>query len=70
MKILVTGHRGYIGSHLLTDLESLEHDVVGIDLKEGDDVLHCLPNENYDYVFLHVLCLQVMTTVCCVYLVY
>ena len=38
MKILVTGHRGYIGSHLLTDLESLEHDVVGIDLKEGDDV--------------------------------
>jgi UDP-glucose 4-epimerase len=51
MKILVTGHRGYIGSRLFKELLDLEHDVTGIDLKDGDDVLYCLPNENYDYVF-------------------
>lgn len=49
MKILVTGHKGYIGSHLFEQLS--EHDVVGIDLKDGNDILHCLPNENFDCVF-------------------
>ena len=49
MKILVTGHKGYIGSHLFEQLT--EHDVVGIDLKDGNDILHCLPNENFDCVF-------------------
>ena len=51
MKILVTGHRGYIGSRLFEDLLGLEHEVTGIDLKDGDDVLHCLPNEQFDFVF-------------------
>lgn len=49
MKILVTGHKGYIGSHLFEQLT--EHDVVGIDLKDGNDILHCLPNEDFDCVF-------------------
>jgi len=51
MKILVTGHKGYIGSHLFSDLKRLGHDVYGIDIKDGEDILHCLPNEDYDYVF-------------------
>ena len=50
-KCLVTGHKGYIGSHLYEQLMGLCHDVVGIDLKDGEDILHCLPDEDFDYVF-------------------
>ena len=50
-KILVTGHKGYIGSHLYSDLIRLGHDVRGIDLKDGKDILHCLPDEKFDYVY-------------------
>jgi len=52
MRILVTGHRGYIGSHLYNKLkEEKDYEVVGIDLKEGDDILYCLPDKNFDCVF-------------------
>jgi UDP-glucose 4-epimerase len=52
MKILVTGHRGYIGSHLYKKLlENNIFTVTGIDLKEGKDILHDLPEENYDIIF-------------------
>jgi len=51
MKILITGHKGYIGSHLYKKLVDMNYDVVGVDLKEGNDVLHCLPKEEFDYVF-------------------
>tara|TARA_R100000027_G_scaffold13735_1_gene9838 strand:- start:22841 stop:23668 length:828 start_codon:yes stop_codon:yes gene_type:complete len=51
MKVLVTGHRGYIGSHLYKHLKNLGYNVRGIDLKEGMDILHCLPKESFDYVF-------------------
>ena len=51
MKVLVTGHKGYIGSHLYSELIRLGHDVHGIDLKDGLDILHCLPDEKFDYVF-------------------
>jgi nucleoside-diphosphate-sugar epimerase len=50
-KILVTGHRGYIGSHVYAELSDMGHDVSGIDLKEGNDISHCLPSEEFDYVF-------------------
>lgn len=50
-KILVTGHKGYIGGHLFHRLQALSHDVRGIDLKDGEDVLHRLPDESFDYVF-------------------
>jgi UDP-glucose 4-epimerase len=33
-RCLVTGHKGYIGSKLFKRLESLGHDVIGIDLNE------------------------------------
>lgn len=51
MKILVTGHKGYIGSHLYSNLTRLGYDVHGIDLKDGKDILYCLPDEKFDYVF-------------------
>ena len=34
MKILLTGHKGFIGSRLLKALE-LNHEVIGIDIKDG-----------------------------------
>lgn len=51
MKILVTGHCGFIGKKIFTALKNQSHDVTGIDLKEGTDLLHCLPNEKFDFVF-------------------
>ncbi len=51
MKVLVTGHKGYIGGHLFDALTELGYETTGIDLKEGHDIAHCLPNLNFDYVF-------------------
>jgi len=41
-KVLVTGHKGYIGSHLFKKLKTLGHDVIGIDLLEGKNILDYL----------------------------
>jgi UDP-glucose 4-epimerase len=49
MKVLVTGYKGYIGSKLFKALK--EYNPVGIDLKDGRDILHHLPDEDFDYVF-------------------
>jgi len=51
MKILVTGHLGYIGSHLFAELKNRNYEIRGIDLKAGEDILHCLPDEEFDCVF-------------------
>lgn len=51
MRVLITGHKGYIGSKLYSRVVDLGHDVTGIDLKDGQDVIDCLPDEDYDYVF-------------------
>ena len=37
---LVTGHKGFIGSHIFDALSGTK---IGIDLKEGEDILDCLP---------------------------
>jgi nucleoside-diphosphate-sugar epimerase len=50
MKILLTGHRGFIGSSLLKALE-LNHTVTGIDLVDGDDLLTYVFDQEYDYTF-------------------
>lgn len=55
-KVLVTGHLGFIGSHLYRSLKELDFDVWGIDLKdEADlkDVRHLFPEDllGTDYVF-------------------
>jgi len=62
-KCLVTGHEGYIGSHLYKKLQELGHEVQGIDLKSGRDILDYFKepfNELYynfkpEYVF-HLAC--------------
>jgi UDP-glucose 4-epimerase len=59
MKILITGHKGYIGSHLCLSLKNQGHEVRGIDLKDGEDILHCLPDESFDYVFHLAACPRV-----------
>jgi UDP-glucose 4-epimerase len=51
MKCLVTGHKGYIGNKIYNKLIELNYEVKGVDLKEGEDILCCLPNEQFDYVF-------------------
>jgi UDP-glucose 4-epimerase len=59
MKILITGYKGYIGSHIFSELKKLGYDTHGIDLKDGEDILHCLPNETFDYVFHLAACPRV-----------
>ena len=49
MNILLTGHRGFIGSSLLNALE-LNHTVTGIDLQDGVDLLTCDFPDDYDLV--------------------
>lgn len=49
--ILLTGHRGFIGSKLFRELQNMGHSVVGIDLKDGLDISNCLPDIQVDYVF-------------------
>jgi len=52
MKILVTGHKGYIGRKLFSELSKKDNAIItGIDLKDGKDILLDLPNEDYDFVF-------------------
>jgi nucleoside-diphosphate-sugar epimerase len=46
---MLTGHRGYIGSRLLTRLKK-ENSVVGFDLKDGQDLKTCELNENFDLI--------------------
>lgn len=35
MKILITGHKGFVGKYFM--MKYAEHDIVGIDLKDGND---------------------------------
>jgi nucleoside-diphosphate-sugar epimerase len=49
MNILLTGHRGFIGSTLLKALE-LNHTVTGVDLQDGVDLMTCDFQENFDLV--------------------
>ena len=50
MNILLTGHKGFIGSSLLKALR-LNHTVTGIDLVDGNDLLNCeFPNQEFDLI--------------------
>jgi nucleoside-diphosphate-sugar epimerase len=45
MKILITGHEGFIGSNLSQYLIEKNYIVIGLDIKSGNDILTCnLPN--------------------------
>jgi UDP-glucose 4-epimerase len=41
MKILITGHEGFIGSNLLQYLTEKNYVVTGLDIKSGNDILTC-----------------------------
>ena len=49
MKILLTGHLGFIGSALYNELIK-EHTVIGLDVKDGKDLLTCDLNYTVDLV--------------------
>ena len=49
IRYLVTGHKGFIGAHIFDALPADK--VVGIDLKEGEDILEQLPDIQVDTVF-------------------
>ncbi len=49
MHIMLTGHRGYIGSHLLHRLKK-NHSIVGFDLQDGDDLYDCDLKEEFDLI--------------------
>ena len=49
MNILLTGHKGFIGSSLIKAL-TLNHTVIGIDLQDGVDLLTCDFPDDYDLV--------------------
>ena len=36
--ILVTGSEGFIAKHLITKLNNIGHNVIGIDIKNGKDL--------------------------------
>lgn len=48
-KYLVTGHKGFIGSRLYGALPAEE--TIGIDLKDGHDLIEQLPDESVETVF-------------------
>jgi nucleoside-diphosphate-sugar epimerase len=50
MKVLVTGSKGFIGTHLCKMLEEDGHQVIGLDLKNGHDINDCFLPE-VDRVF-------------------
>jgi len=50
MRILLTGHKGFIGSALLTRLHKQGHNVIGIDIKDGYDLANCLLPNRIDLV--------------------
>jgi len=46
---MLTGHRGYIGSHLLKRLKK-EHSIVGFDLQDGQDLYDVELKEEFDLI--------------------
>lgn len=53
--ILITGHRGFIGSKLTAKLQD---EFIGIDIKEGRNVLSCLPNPKHNITLIYHLAAQ------------
>lgn len=49
-RILVTGHKGFIGSYLYEELLK-NNEVIGIDLKSGEDVMNCNLPKYIDIVY-------------------
>jgi nucleoside-diphosphate-sugar epimerase len=50
MKILVTGSRGFIGTHLVKALREQKQDVTEFDLELGNDITKCVDGD-YDVIY-------------------
>ena len=50
MNILLTGSDGFIGQHLYTHLKKLNHKVLKLDIKSGNDLMNCQLNYHVDLV--------------------
>lgn len=46
MKILVTGAEGFIGKHFCRCAKKEGHEIIGLDKKNGHDILKCLPDKS------------------------
>lgn len=51
MKILITGSEGYIGSNLCKELNKKGLNIIGVDLKNGQDIIDFEYNKKIDYIF-------------------
>ena len=50
MKILVTGHKGFIGSHLMKKLQSLDYDPLGLEIYD-DPYSEFFTQHHYDVIY-------------------
>ncbi len=54
INILITGHKGFIGSVLYKRLDK-KYDLLGLDIKDGDDILTCdLPHPDVVDMVIHL----------------
>ena len=49
-RILITGHKGFIGNNLYNFLNTDEYELIGLDIVDGDDLLVCKLPDNIDCV--------------------
>ena len=49
-RILITGHKGFIGNNLYNFLNTGEYELIGLDIVDGDDLLICKLPDNIDCV--------------------
>ena len=47
MKILITGHKGFVGRHFMR--KYAEHDIVGVDLKDNFDCRTYFKNTDHSF---------------------
>ena len=53
--ILITGHEGFHRSRTMEKITPTKHDLMGLDIKSGDDILTCeLPIPNVVDVVIHL----------------
>ena len=52
MKILITGHKGFLGTHVMKHLQDKDHSVTGVDIDQ-DIFKQGLPDERFD-VLIHL----------------
>ena len=57
MKVLITGHKGFVGRHFFDEISKTGHEIMGIDIVDGIDCKDFFDKSNdvYDYVF-HFAC--------------